>query len=251
MSGRLVSGIIPARAGFTPTMQAENPASADHPRTRGVYIPLPVSQIPKAGSSPHARGLRYPERDSERSVADHPRTRGVYLEMAVDLFAASGSSPHARGLRQRPPTALFRHRIIPARAGFTEVWLRLWLPGTDHPRTRGVYPAFAVVGDGVGGSSPHARGLPQTQAVLEHGRRIIPARAGFTVVVCAPGWVRWDHPRTRGVYFPVGVLVRVNGRIIPARAGFTTVAWRPIPGLSDHPRTRGVYATISVDDSLQ
>ena len=70
---------------------------------------------------------------------DHPRSRGVYTGTAGDDACLGGSSPLARGLRplgspQRGPA-----RIIPARAGFTEVRFLSSLMVTDHPRSRGVY----------------------------------------------------------------------------------------------------------------
>ena len=97
------------------------------------------------------------------------------------------------------------------------------------------------------------------------GRRIIPARAGFTATAVMEIATAADHPRSRGVYehdikemgdaegssplarglprarksnsLPVG--------IIPARAGFTRppVGRRARPG--DHPRSRGVYTSRS------
>ena len=73
------------------------------------------------------------------------------------------------------------------------------------------------------------------------GKRIIPARAGFTCTGGIPGFAVWDHPRACGVYLSsaadgatkAGSSPRVRGlqiphahevtrrRIIPARAGFT------------------------------
>ena len=56
-AGRLVRGIIPAHAGFTPPAGPHVTSPADHPRTRGVYAP-DVGRHPRAaGSSPHTRGL--------------------------------------------------------------------------------------------------------------------------------------------------------------------------------------------------
>ena len=93
-------------------------------------------------------------------------------------------------------------------------------------------------------------------------RRIIPARAGFTVL-CYIGTGNWmDHPRSRGVYFvqsfrlgasqgssPLarGLLRTIRqsgdgGGIIPARAGFTATMGRSGMLRTDHPRSRGVYA---------
>ena len=113
------------------------------------------------------------------------------------------------------------------------------------------------------GSSPLARGLPDRPASTRRVRRIIPARAGFTVVEQYSLWDVWDHPRSRGVYaasaslsYPStgssplarGLPVRLSaalraGRIIPARAGFTQprILRRTLTG--DHPRSRGVYVS--------
>ena len=131
----------------------------------------------------------------------------------------------------------------------------------DHPRSRGVYlgmGARAALGPG---SSPLARGLRFVVQTGRSGRRIIPARAGFT----RPRPGRWcqppDHPRSRGVYdlwrgtltprrgsSPLARgLPRLRGpqalrrRIIPARAGFTSPGARRRSGPWDHPRSRGVY----------
>ena len=97
---------------------------------------------------------------------------------------------------------------------------------------------------------------------MSPGRRIIPARAGFTPAPSPPTTACADHPRSRGVYASLGggcehgqgssPLARglrrpqpggaPRGGIIPARAGFTGLnppTWRPG---ADHPRSRGVYS---------
>ena len=50
-------GIIPARAGFTPTPWSVIDGVSDHPRSRGVYETLSRLQQQRTGSSPLARGL--------------------------------------------------------------------------------------------------------------------------------------------------------------------------------------------------
>ena len=55
----------------------------------------------------------------------------------------------------------------------------------DHPRTRGVYEAVARMLAADAGSSPHARGLPAFGSLFHVNPRIIPARAGFTVLRAA------------------------------------------------------------------
>ena len=131
--------------------------------------------------------------------------------------------------------------IIPARAGFTlrRAWVRAL--GGDHPRSRGVYPRPDPRERIREGSSPLARGLREAVQDGLGGRRIIPARAGFTVFRVSFCSYVWDHPRSRGVYVidvpasewltgssPLARGLRVyakpndaGARIIPARAGFT------------------------------
>ena len=111
------------------------------------------------------------------------------------------------------------------------------------------------------GSSPLARGLRGVCRRNDRMRRIIPARAGFTVLRLGYRDGVRDHPRSRGVYCarsrarmsaggssPLARGLRTrwptswcSPGIIPARAGFTA---RCRPGLcprTDHPRSRGVY----------
>ena len=95
----------------------------------------------------------------------------------------------------------------------------------------------------------------------EGGPWIIPARAGFTFTPTATALPSPDHPRSRGVYSLVIVLVVVEVGssplarglpdrsrrphhpvgIIPARAGFTLHSRTTRPSIRDHPRSRGVY----------
>ena len=152
-----------------------------------------------------------------------------------------GSSPLARGLHGCQSVNVQPRGIIPARAGFTFTAIGVLLTAGDHPRSRGVYHAVDCCGAADGGSSPLARGLPRRRAPRPPVRRIIPARAGFTIDQPVERVTTGDHPRSRGVYpFAVFALVdgagssplargllRVRGGrgvvtgIIPARAGFT------------------------------
>ena len=90
--------IIPARAGFTARSSPARGPSWDHPRSRGVYLPLTHPHPRSTGSSPLARGLLadpLAERPGGRIIparagfttcaastgtcpSDHPRSRGVY-----------------------------------------------------------------------------------------------------------------------------------------------------------------------------
>ena len=173
----------------------------------------------------------------------------------------SGSSPLARGLLVLTGPDGREHRIIPARAGFTNPHRGVSPHGVDHPRSRGVYQATERRTRRPSGSSPLARGLRDRRRAGRRMRGIIPARAGFTR--SPPSWAAdaRDHPRSRGVYrFAPAAAMTADGSsplarglhhtgtspkrqigIIPARAGFTQTAGSPGDRTQDHPRSRGVY----------
>ena len=213
-------GIIPARAGFTRRLDRGRQGRRDHPRSRGVYVAMARTVPVGAGSSPLARGLLEEGGDrgldvgiiparagftvlceaAEEGGRDHPRSRGVYWVGSHYRMGVTGSSPLARGLpdpRGDPPE---RHRIIPARAGFTLFQILFRGRRWDHPRSRGVYRAAGPAGRGAHGSSPLARGLQATADAVCEAAGIIPARAGFTRSRPPGGDHGQDHPRSRGVY---------------------------------------------------
>ena len=218
LGGLLLVRIIPARAGFTPAIEAFQRFLKDHPRSRGVYKVTEGTGYVNPGSSPLARGLRRTGRaclQRERiiparagftcpcfawgwGVWDHPRSRGVYAGVDVDHEAEMGSSPLARGLPDVTDTHQGEGGIIPARAGFTKSagpgppWF------ADHPRSRGVYGPGSPHRARPRGSSPLARGLHRVRRPRPVPRRIIPARAGFTSRLGRRGSRVRDHPRSRG-----------------------------------------------------
>ena len=213
------------------------------------------------GSSPLARGLQaqfltagdvlgiIPARAGFTVMAprtctpstDHPRSRGVYQMGTQSFPAIVGSSPLARGLRRRRRAHSWR--------------------SPDHPRSRGVYAVDGYGECAAHGSSPLARGLLQRLGGEGRRPRIIPARAGFTLIKNRVVVQPEDHPRSRGVYVSMVWLsvgrwgssplarglqnTNVTGkhpvRIIPARAGFTTYEMANYGEVRDHPRSRGVY----------
>ena len=172
--------IIPARAGFTVSVQSNVSFLTDHPRSRGVYTFMIPSIVMHSGSSPLARGLRAVTTPSHVTTMDHPRSRGVYQRVLRRIEFMSGSSPLARGLPPAPGRMSRRPRIIPARAGFTFNVEYAQMKGRDHPRSRGVYFSPGASSTPLVGSSPLARGLRREILVVRPVPRIIPARAGFT-----------------------------------------------------------------------
>ena len=198
---RLLGGIIPARAGFTEYWNFVPPRVGDHPRSRGVYSAGYAFEGVVSGSSPLARGLQgadhapqvengiiparagFTQSRAEVCVKDrdHPRSRGVYHKYPQLAAATEGSSPLARGLPAVVARPGARRGIIPARAGFTFRGVFFPVDYEDHPRSRGVYAALGGGCEAGQGSSPLARGLLARPAGGGGSRRIIPARAGFTL----------------------------------------------------------------------
>ena len=136
---------------------------------------------------------------------DHPRSRGVYRASIWASYSVRGSSPLARGLPRVNMGVVLGEGIIPARAGFTRVWVRGRMRVTDHPRSRGVYTSKGRPARSASGSSPLARGLRAFDDGAGAGGGIIPARAGFTPVTSSPWMTMRDHPRSRGVYVVIAV----------------------------------------------
>ena len=178
----------------------------DHPRSRGVYKLAEVATGMTGGSSPLARGLLQGWIDKVNDAGDHPRSRGVYGSHAGTATHLQGSSPLARGLPMFSSLKTRTIRIIPARAGFTKKTPSGALVARDHPRSRGVYSIRIASCEPRSGSSPLARGLPPPRDRCQQFLRIIPARAGFTSFPHGQRRNARDHPRSRGVYRPVGVI---------------------------------------------
>ena len=89
--------------------------------------------------------------------------RKVYHMVYFIVTEVGGSSPYARGLLTDGEGGTVVGRIIPA-----------------CPRMRGVYIRNLIASFTYMGSSPLARGLRRSTRRRRRGRRIIPARAGFT-----------------------------------------------------------------------
>ena len=242
--------IIPAHAGFTEeATAADGKRHGSSPRVRGL---LWTSSAPPCGSGIIPARAGFTPLTSPRPACggDHPRACGVYPWRALSMPPRAGSSPRVRGLHETSSPQVSAHGIIPARAGFTAP-ARPWpAPRRDHPRACGVYVISKLSGLGSAGSSPRVRGLQGGGLGVDHGLRIIPARAGFTRQRRTVPQGGRDHPRACGVYDTsqlrvtdtAGSSPRVRGLpphrlrhkygegIIPARAGFTPVGgwqWQP------------------------
>ena len=170
------------------------------------------------GSSPLARGTRLglvgcdcarrliPARAgntafvsmSRMMVSAHPRSRGEHSSPHSEATRAVGSSPLARGTpgeRLRQDTA---SRLIPARAGNTQRQQPNRRRRPAHPRSRGEHFTLEVIARLKDGSSPLARGTLQLFGLTRYGLRLIPARAGNTLLAGHADYAVSAHPRSRG-----------------------------------------------------
>ena len=188
---------------------------------RGEHTSRTTMPMQFVGSSPHARGALplaeplLPHRGIIPACVgsttwsttwawcrwDHPRMRGEHASTSTEEDEGWGSSPHARGARGRLRAAPPFCGIIPACAGSTTRRCRAPRPGRDHPRMRGEHARQGGLCGPWVGSSPHARGAPDTLAPESPAGGIIPACAGSTRLSVLPPRRRRDHPRMRGEHF--------------------------------------------------
>ena len=196
----LGSRLIPARAGNTVGRSPTRWRLPAHPRSRGEHSSRDASAFPYYGSSPLARGTQgdkedgagadglIPARAGNTSLSNikfgyvpaHPRSRGEH-SLPVEVAAANGgSSPLARGTRQRSGRIINARRLIPARAGNTQILWQNCPVRPAHPRSRGEHGTAAARGSHRHGSSPLARGTQGRRVHEPTPARLIPARAGNT-----------------------------------------------------------------------
>ena len=169
----------------------------------------------------------------------HPRAGGENHTLMTDLQTRADSSPRGRGKRARERSDQRAGRLIPARAGKTQV-------GQQLPFSRP-------------GSSPRGRGKLHIAHMRHHARRLIPARAGKTSAGSQGGSGSSAHPRAGGenMRFSLSTFSwlgssprgrgkprvarqeRQQGGLIPARAGKTSDGSQGGQSGSAHPRAGG------------
>ena len=199
------------------------------------------------GLIPARAGTTVSQRAGTQYVRAHPRSRGDHLATFLIGCGITGSSPLARGplLLIRIPAC--RCGLIPARAGTTFLGGGHDGIGGAHPRSRGDHGAWIFGVAIILGSSPLARGPPDSLFGCAGFGGLIPARAGTTRQgLAVPQLVR-AHPRSRGdhcirswcgSYFlgssPLARGPQEDGTkgysldgLIPARAGTTRMGTRP------------------------
>ena len=151
------SGIIPACAGNTATVDKTVTGTRDHPRVCGEHHSSGVSASSREGSSPRVRGTHsYDSCPYHRSgiipacagntclrrrlsanYRDHPRVCGEHLRSAWHIAVAKGSSPRVRGTLGVRGSGCRGRGIIPACAGNTCLRPTHRSNLRDHPRVCG------------------------------------------------------------------------------------------------------------------
>ena len=213
-----LGGLIPARAGKTLTEPLTPVGLRAHPRAGGENVAVMVSRRSMSGSSPRGRGkLRaelgltggprlIPARAgktpspslSTPPATAHPRAGGENHQPPHAPQTAQGSSPRGRGKPRQDRRAHQRRRLIPARAGKTTGRRAASATDTAHPRAGGENFRRPATYPPQSGSSPRGRGkrlLTLHPAALA---RLIPARAGKTMVCSFVVGAAGAHPRAGG-----------------------------------------------------
>ena len=129
--------IIPARAGptFSSRMVMDG-VYGSSPLVRGQLLPY-VSLTCRTRIIPARAGPTAPHTRRPSKATDHPRSCGANPLTTSSKSFSSGSSPLVRGQRQHGRLGHQRFRIIPARAGPTEVCGVSVSVYQDHPRSCG------------------------------------------------------------------------------------------------------------------
>ena len=150
-----------------------------------------------------------------------------------------------RGKRVDEASGAGRGRIIPARAGQTNLKKSPILQNTDHPRACGANVRHGGERRLPYGSSPRVRGKLCPFGFGACLVRIIPACAGQTRLWVHRCQKRSDHPRACGANQVHSDRGGVLLRTIPARAGQTSKTGRQYLRMSDHPRACGANSRSS------
>ena len=130
-------GLIPARAGKTPSFLTARSLSWAHPRSRGENDSIKNIQTCANWLIPARAGKTLNEPEGGSPFRAHPRSRGENTWRRGHERPPSGSSPLARGKLCNHERSRCHGRLIPARAGKTSVMTAHGGASRAHPRSRG------------------------------------------------------------------------------------------------------------------
>ena len=176
--------IVAARAGSSPLVRGGHVEGVDDTAGRGL-IPA------RAGRTGACAGRA----DGRRA---HPRSCGADLRSQDSPLVENGSSPLVRGGPADVAARARQSGLIPARAGRTSTPPPTASAGRAHPRSCGADAVLSHRVDIYGGSSPLVRGGLFRHLRLCVCRRLIPARAGRTLLRIGRVPDSRAHPRSCG-----------------------------------------------------
>ena len=171
----------------------------------------------------------------------HPRERGEHVSPTSWSTVGRGSSPRARGALAGGEGDRVHRRLIPASAGSTARRVPSAWSMRAHPRERGEHSGTPSASRAKAGSSPRARGAPQSSDVHPSPSPAHPRERGEHCRT--PRSARWpcgSSPRARGARTRC-LTGSLTAGLIPASAGSTSCGgparWRAWA----HPRERGEH----------
>ena len=275
--------LIPARAGSTSWVHRRIRALAAHPRASGEHTGSGRRRRLCSGSSPRERGApshgllalgqrrliparagsTTSRRTRPRATTAHPRASGEHSSVFSSADCIAGSSPRERGAQEIADLTDRELRLIPARAGSTPPARACPRRHPAHPRASGEHADALDEMDINDGSSPRERGAQDGAKAGGIPLRLIPARAGSTLLLADTRSGAPAHPRASGEhlglivagYVMAGSSPRERGarcsrarssptsRLIPARAGSTRRPSRTRGRRPAHPRASGEHAS--------
>ena len=175
--------LIPARAGKTWSVPCHSRfTGGSSPRGRGKRRG-PVGRRSTLRLIPARAGKTRCQLDTAPRVRAHPRAGGENIASTGREVNRAGSSPRGRGKPRVDLHGVTPVGLIPARAGKTSCRARSRPSTPAHPRAGGENIPSTTTWWNVVGSSPRGRGKPERRRGRQQGDRLIPARAGKTVVI--------------------------------------------------------------------
>ena len=146
---------------------------------RGTHL-LPIDRDACPGIIPAYAGNTRRRCRKPRWSRDHPRVCGEHCMTAREWPPSAGSSPRMRGTQVANPVHQDRLGIIPAYAGNTLFFARIFRMHWDHPRVCGEHAERSATPWDTPGSSPRMRGTLTRILISGWIVGIIPAYAGNT-----------------------------------------------------------------------
>ena len=228
-------------------MQPPSGRRGSPPRMRGKPSRIPPKVSGNRITPAHAgKTLSSPSLVTRKM--DHPRACGENSAAKHLTSAGTGSPPRMRGKQRTNGDAGFIHRITPAHAGKTVLFVGLSVARQDHPRACGENrkPSFRF--NGGMGSPPRMRGKRVSRYCAADSTMDHPRACGENTILSATRYfIAGSPPRMRGKlnYY---LARKLRERITPAHAGKTSAFFTIATCAKDHPRACGENAVTLLRD---